>query len=296
MTMTVVLTGAAGFVGRRLAERLVSLGDEVYAVDVTDPGVIGVKFIKADIGEPIDESLLDVPQNATFVHLAAVSTDSACKENPLAALNTNLLGTSRMVLIANAKGAAKFIFASSEWVYPESEGISDQVESEDLVSNQLPSLYAMTKLTGEGLVKNLSQVPSVSLRFGIVYGPRMEPGSAPESILLKVRNGEAIEVGNGSTSRRFIYVDDLCEGILCTVRSNAIPGNIIYNLAGSELLALSKLTLEAGKVCGTEAKITELGSPASIRNPVSTKFYEEFAFQPRVSLQAGLQACLQKLL
>ncbi len=294
--MTVVLTGAAGFVGRRVAERLLSAGYEVYAVDITDPGISGIKFLHADISANIDESLLPVPQNAIFVHLAAVSTDSACKANPLSALNTNLLGTSRMVLIANAKGASKFIFASSEWVYPESEVTLDNLESEDLLANQLASLYAMTKLTGEGLVKNLSSVPSVLLRFGIVYGPRVEPGSAPESILLKVRNGESIEVGNGSTARRFIYVEDLCEGIIRVVRSNSMHGNMIYNLAGSELVTLSDLILEAGKIFGREVAFTELGSPASIRNPLSTKFYEDYNFQPQVSLHAGLQACLQKLL
>ena len=71
---------------------------------------------------------------------------------------------------------------------------------------------------------------------------------------------------------------------------------MIYNLAGSELVPLSTLILEAGRICGREVAFTELGSPASIRNPLSTKFYEEFDFHPLVSLHAGLQACLQKLL
>jgi nucleoside-diphosphate-sugar epimerase len=296
MSITVVLTGAAGFVGRRLAGRLIELGYEVYAVDVVDPGIFGIKFIQADISGTMDESLLPIPKNATFIHLAAVSTDSACKSNPLLALNTNLLGTSRMVLMANAKSASKFIFASSEWVYPETETITDHLESVDLLANQLNSLYAMTKLTGEGLVINLSRLPSVLLRFGIVYGPRMEPGSAPESILLKVRNGEFIEIGNGDTARRFIYVDDLCEGLVRAVQSPSEPGNQIYNLAGSELVSLSKVIFEAGKACGKDVTFSELDSSASIRNPISSKFYEAFDFMPQVSLQAGLQACLQKLL
>jgi nucleoside-diphosphate-sugar epimerase len=296
MTGSVILTGAAGFVGRRLAQRLLGLGYEVYAVDLTDPGIIGTEFVKADISGNIDESLLAVPKNATFIHLAAVSTDSACKSDPISALNTNLLGTTRMIMIANAKGASKFIFASSEWVYPETEISLDNLESQNLFANQLPSLYAMTKLTGEGLVKNLSRTPSVSLRFGIVYGPRAEPGSAPESLLLKVRNGESIEVGNGSTARRFIYVDDLCEGIISAVQSYSRPGNVIYNLAGSELVALSKVIFEAGKACGRDTTFTEIGSPASIRNPISDKFYQQFDFKPKVSLQEGLQACLKKLL
>lgn len=295
MNKSVILTGAAGFVGAKLASRLVAEGFQVHALDVNDPGIPGVIFTHADISQGSYEILDKLPEDAVFIHLAAVSTDSACKSDPIAALSTNLLGSSRMVILANKKNSTKFIFASSEWVYPELEISQSCLESQDLILNQLSSLYARTKLIGEGLVSNLSEIPSVSLRFGIVYGPRKQPGSAPESILLKVRNGEKIEVGSVETARRYIYVDDLVEGIVRVVHSPPEGGNAIYNLAGNELISLGQLALVAESVCGRQAHIVELGSKPSIRNPRPDYFNRKFEFTPTFDIQAGFRVCLKIL-
>lgn len=295
MDKSVILTGAAGFVGTRLASRLVDLGYKVYAIDVSDPKIFGVEFIYADISLNIYDSVGPLPENAVFIHLAAVSTDSACKNNPLAALSTNLIGTSRMVLLANSINSSNFIFASSEWVYPELQIPEGQIESKNLSLDQLSSVYAMTKLAGESLVSNLSEVPSVSLRFGIVYGPREAPGSAPESILLKVRNGQPLEVGSLETARRYIFVDDLVEGIIRVVASSPESGSAVYNLAGAQLLSLSDLATAAGSICGKQAQVSELDSKTSIRNPLPNKFNRQFDFKPRVDIQEGFRTCLEIL-
>lgn len=295
MNKSVILTGAAGFVGTRLASRLVVEGFEVHALDVKNPGIPGVVFIDSDISQGSDNPPNILPDNAVFIHLAAVSTDSACRSDPIAALSTNLMGTSRMVMLANAKNSSKFIFASSEWVYPESEISESCLESQDLILNKLSSLYARTKLIGEGLVSNLSEAPSVSLRFGIVYGPRKQPGSAPESILLKVRNGEPIEVGSLETARRYIYVDDLVEGILRVVNSSPESGNAIYNLAGNELISLGELVSAAEIACGKRAHALEVGSKPSIRNPIADCFNRKFEFAPKFDIQAGFRVCLKTL-
>ena len=295
MNKSIVLTGAAGFVGARLASRLVAEGFEVHALDVIDPEIPGVTFTYADISQSSDEPFDTVPKKAVFIHLAAVSTDSACSRDPISALSTNLMGTSRMIMLANARHSSKFVFASSEWVYPESQIPESCIESQDLQLTQLSSLYAITKLVGESLVSNLSKTPSVSLRFGIVYGPRAIPGSAPEAILLKVRNGETVEVGNLETARRYIFVDDLIEGILRVIASPAEHDNFVYNLAGNELLSLSHLVLAAETVCGKKAQISELNLKPSVRNPVSLKFnisprcvltINVLSFTPKSSLRA----------
>ena len=292
MKKVVAISGAAGFVGRKLASRLVELDYEVIALDLIDPEIKKVKFHHFDIAKDLELSKIKLPQESVFVHLAAMSTDPICKEKPIDAVNINLLGTSRIVELVNKSNCSKLIFASSEWVYPEKQDSNPQTETNSLNLENLNSLYAITKLIGENIVRTTCSIPNISLRFGIVYGPRTKPGSAPESIAFKISQGEDVTLGAGSTARRFIYVDDLVEGISCAIMETPPNNSCVYNLSGDELISLMQIAKTAMVISKQQVKIIDSGGIASIRNPDPVKFMKDFGFATKFSLSAGLKACL----
>lgn len=292
MSKAVVITGAAGFVGKKLALKLNSKGYKVIALDILDPEIHNVTFINLDINENIVDAQDKIPTGATFIHLAALSTDSQCKENPIRALNTNLTGTARIIGLAQNRNAERFIFASSEWVYPELPVTDLQTEDTAVSLESLSSLYAMTKLMGENLVRSTCEIPYITLRFGIVYGPRTKPGSAPESIAYKISQGENVSIGSGDTARRFIYVDDLVDGISLTISNRTAKVNTIYNLSGDKLVSLNDISREVMNLLNKRVQVIEGGLTPSIRNPSPDKFNHDFNFKPSTSLRDGLETCI----
>jgi UDP-glucose 4-epimerase len=295
VSKTVVVTGASGFVGKILTKELTSLGFKVIALDFTDPCLAGVRFIGCDIGMDFDFSKFEIPRESIFVHLAALSTDTQCKQEPSKAMAVNLLGTQRVLELAKATSSSHFIFASSEWVYPERQTIEPQLESDKLSLSDLNSLYAMTKLMAENVLRVNSLIPTTILRFGIVYGPRVTPGSAPESIVLKVSSGEKIELGSTKTSRRFIYVDDLVEAIIRCANSYPTQKFSIFNVSGDTLTSLKDIVEIARFLSRSNSEILSKESVPSIRNPDPTKFEDTFGKITKTSLKEGLEKCLNEM-
>jgi UDP-glucose 4-epimerase len=292
---SVIVTGASGFVGRKLVTKFRDAGYRTTALDITNPKIDGIEFIECDIGQEIEIDQNKIPTGAVFVHLAALSTDNLCKAAPKKALEVNLVGTTRVAELATQTSASQLIFASSEWVYPENTEVLLQTESDMLSLESLNSLYAMTKLMGENLLRATCLVPTTILRFGIVYGPRSTPGSAPESIAHRVSLGEDVSIGSGATSRRFIYVDDLIDGIYAVAIDFNNVKNQIFNLAGDTLISLSQIAEVSMKLSKNQVQIIDGGAIPSIRNPDPSKFMESFQFSPSVSIEEGLSKCLKAM-
>jgi len=287
----VVVTGSNGFVGAKLCQLLSNNGHEVIGVDLTvSPHPTSYKQISLDFADPEIWHLLD--SETTVIHLASISTDSDCRNNPELAIEVNLLKLQKLKKILETCRVKQLIFASSEWVYPEKEEAEIQDEAVEISSNNLSSLYAISKLVGEDLLRLYCEIPTTVLRFGIVYGPRAKPGSAPESLLYNVSLNKNIEVGNLETSRRFIFVDDLVFGILRVIESNIQPGFNIYNLAGNRLVSLKDIILTSQDITNNTIDFSQMLKPASIRNPVSGKFEAQFRWERTTSLDLGLRECL----
>ena len=201
-----------------------------------------------------------------------------------------------MLVLENAKKskAAHFLFASSEWVYPEGPKVTEQREKDQLDLSDLNSLYAMTKLFGESLIRSVSLAPYTILRFGIVYGPRKVPGSSAESLALKVHMGEDINVGSKETARRFIFIDDLIAGILqSAAKGPQLLNTKILNLAGSELVSLGQIVSVANEILGKSSIIVDGGKIASIRNPLIDETSKILEWSPKINIRQGLETCLK---
>lgn len=293
MNKVVAVTGGAGFVGKLLCLELLNRGYRVVALDLVDPEIVGVDFFHFDISKSISTENLNIPDGSAFVHLAAVSTDPLCKSDPIGAININLTGTARVIEAAANINCSKFVFASSEWVYPDSTKAILQQEDQKLGLEDLNSLYAMTKLMGESIVRTICTIPYTILRFGIVYGPRKIAGSAPESIAFKIAQGQDVTIGSGGTARRFIYVDDLISGICLAVAESPLPTNETYNLAGSAIVDLNEIAKTALGITQSKAKVIDQKLTPSIRNPEPSKFNSHFNFSAQTSLSRGLELCLE---
>ncbi len=234
-----------------------------------------------------------IPENSTIIHLASLSTDGACRANPLLALDANLRATALVLENAVKSKASHFIFASSEWVYPEHPNVVAQSEKDELKLTSLNSLYAMTKLFGESLIRVDSKIPHTILRFGIVYGPRFPPGSAAESIAWKIHSDEEVKIGSKNTARRFIHVSDLINGILkCTDIGPSLLNQKIINLSGAELVSLNDVANISNEILNKSTQIIETGGITSIRNPVNALAFELLDWKPKIDLKAGLSECL----
>lgn len=245
---TILITGAAGFIGASLTEKILMDGEyaEVIGVDnlntYYDPGLKGYrlskieqralksrskwKFIKGDIA---DKNFLNkIFENYSFdivVHLAAQAGVRYSITNPDSYIQSNLIGTynilelCRHTLTKTAPGVRHFVYASSSSVYGENKKIPFQVT--DQVDTPV-SLYAATKKSAELLAYSYSKLynlPSTGLRFFTVYGPAGRPDMAYFSFTEKLRRGQVIPIFNyGNCQRDFTYIDDVVEGIVRVIR------------------------------------------------------------------------------
>ena len=288
---TLVITGSSGFVGEFLALCAIRESFEVIGIDLKKSNKLPCRQLELDLTS--ENFYNKIPENSTIIHLASLSTDGACKANPLMALDANLRATALILENAVKSKASHFVFASSEWVYPELSKVISQSEKDELKLTSLNSLYAMTKLFGESLIRVDSRVPHTILRFGIVYGPRFPPGSAAESIAWKIHSDEEVKVGSKNTARRFIHVNDLISGILkCIEIGPSLLNQKIINLSGAELVSLDDVAEASNQILKKSTQIIETGGITSIRNPLNALAFELLDWKPKIDLNAGLLECL----
>lgn len=287
--MKIFLTGTESFIGAMLWGMLLKAGHEVTGMDLAPPTQPGT--IQMDLR---DRRLVEqIPEGAAIIHLAAMSTEGACKANPLEAMDINLTGTLRLAQAAVKRKCQQLIFASTEWVYPDVTQHELQKEDSPLDAMRPMSVYAFTKLAGERMLA-LSGLANVTLlRFGIVYGPREKNWSAVESLVEKVRRGESAQVGSFQTARRFVHVSDLCRGIIASLGRRGVE---IFNLPGDRLINLGEVLTAGQAVLGKEVECRETTpDKPSVRNPDNAKARDVLGWTPRVPLATGVKELLDYL-
>jgi nucleoside-diphosphate-sugar epimerase len=286
MKKKIVVSGSSGFVGSKLVNKLIESGHEVIGIDKVENPATNLETHIIDLKDPSLNEL--IPNNSHIFHLGAMSTDGECRANPVGAIEANILGTTNLVNILNSKQGTSMSFASSEWVYPEK--VSDDVDSEDdeLSLQNLNSLYAMTKLFDENLIRSVAKFPYSIFRFGIIYGPRKNPGSALEKIVETVIKSDVISVGSGKTSRRYIHVDDLIKGLLNYEKCLDASNFDIYNITGDELISLKDIINCTLELSEKNISVLDEEKIPSIRNPLNTKFKNVVGWEPEIAIKQGI--------
>jgi UDP-glucuronate 4-epimerase len=253
--MTVVVTGAAGFIGFHVATALLAKGEQVVGIDiVNDYYDVGLKearlallaghkdftFHRADIADAavVSAILASAGPVRGVIHLAAQAGVRYSLKNPYAYVHSNLLG--QVVMFEAVKALdpmPALVYASSSSVYGANTKFPFAVA--DRVDHPV-SLYAATKRGGELLAESYAaahRMPSVGLRFFTVYGPWGRPDMAYFSFTKAILAGQAIPVFNeGKLERDFTYIDDIVAGVLAAVDLKPDPANPhrIYNLGNNK--------------------------------------------------------------
>jgi UDP-glucuronate 4-epimerase len=243
--MTVFVTGAAGFIGAAVCERLLARGERVVGFDNFNPyyapalkwariaqlqattGTSGTSWalIEADLEDRAAvEAAFTQHKPTTVIHLAAQAGVRHSIENPAAYIQANLVGFGHILEGCRHHGVEHLVYASSSSVYG---GNTNLPFTEHQPVNHPVSLYAATKKANELMAHTYSHLyglPATGLRFFTVYGPWGRPDMAPMLFAKAILAGQPIRVFNQGRMRRdFTYIDDIVSGVIACADKPATP-------------------------------------------------------------------------
>ncbi len=270
---TILVTGAAGFIGSTLCDSLLEKGYKVVGVDdfndYYDPQrkesniASAVKhpnftLFREDIrnGEEIEKIFRQHPI-ARVVHLAARAGVRASMQDPELYFSVNVDGTKCLLELSGKYKIKQFIFGSSSSVYGENKKVPF-AESDPLTKTLSP--YAESKKRAELLCKEFHDqchLPIICLRFFTVYGPRGRPDMAPYKFAKAILEGTPIgQFGDGSSKRDYTYVGDIVNGIVSALTKD-IPFEVI-NLGNAAPVPLNVFIAALEKITGKKAMVKKL--------------------------------------
>jgi UDP-glucuronate 4-epimerase len=312
--MTVLVTGAAGFIGYHVCEALLDRGESVVGVDdlndYYDPalkqarlnrleGRGGFSFHKLDIADrEAMFALVDgAPGLDRTVHLAAQAGVRHSLENPYAYIDANVMG--ELVVLEACRRLPDFknlVYASSSSVYGGNRKLPFAVE--DPVDRPV-SLYAATKRAGELIAQSyahLYRIPATGLRFFTVYGPWGRPDMSAYLFTKAIFEGKPISVFNqGDMRRDFTYIDDIVTGVLAALdhppEDGERPPHRLYNLGNHRSEDLMRFIAVLERACGREAvKVFEDMQPGDVKETYADieATRRDLGFEPRTTIEEGL--------
>ena len=319
----VLITGAIGFIGYHLTEKLLSEGYEVIGIDNINsyydvglkyaklpilgieeeslwPNVLyqssknkGFRFAKTDITDRFQiEELFRKEKFDTIVNLAAQAGVQYSIQDPHTYIENNITGFINLIDAARTNKVKHFIYASSSSVY----GNRDDVPFKETDNVDHPiSLYAASKRTNELIAhtySHLYKLKTTGLRFFTVYGPWGRPDMAPFIFVKNIIEGKPIIVFNkGDMERDFTYVDDIVDGVFKVIKGDSIGCNI-YNIGNSNPITLTSFIQTIEKIVNKKAEI--IYKPMREGDVVRTysditKLLFEFGYNPMINLESGLR-------
>jgi UDP-glucuronate 4-epimerase len=300
--MKILVTGAAGFIGSHLAERLVAEGHRVTGVDNFDPyydrrvkeanlrylrSREEFRFVEADLKDPKAVRALFRERFDRVAHLAGRGGVRRSIEEPLEYLANNLTATANLLEAMRETGHDRLVFASTSSVYGNDSPLPFR---EDAPANGPISPYSAC----EALLftyHHLHGLHAYVLRFFTVYGPRQRPDMAIHKFVRAVDEGRPIErFGDGSTERDYTFVDDIVAGVVRAVER--VEGFEVINIGGAETTPLARLIELIETAVGKAARIVERPLPPGdvLRTWADTAKAERLLdFRARVPLEEGLR-------
>ena len=306
--MTILVTGAAGFIGYHLAARLLSEGRRVIGVDNLNPyydprlkrarlrrltGYPAFEFIEADLADRTTaESVFAKDPFQLVVHLAAQAGVRHSLENPHAYVDANVTGFLHVLEGCRQHQIERLIYASSSSVYAGNRktpfAVGDPVETP-------VSLYAATKRAGELMAhcySHLFGIATTGLRFFTVYGPWGRPDMAPFKFVQAIERGHRIDLHNyGRMQRDFTYVDDVVEGLVRVI-DRPHTGYRLYNVGHGSPVGLLEFVHIIERALGKRARKRFLPIPPG--DVVSTHaevedFFDYTGFYPATPVAWGVE-------
>ena len=322
--MRILVTGAAGFIGSALSQRLLDRGDEVIGIDnhndYYDPQLkddrlsffkdhLNYTHHKTDLADR--DKVADIfkkfqPQRV--VNLAAQAGVRYSIENPLSYIDSNLVGFGHILEGCRHNDIEHLVYASSSSVYGANTKMPFSVN--DNVDHPL-SLYAATKKANELMAhtySHLYNIPTTGLRFFTVYGPWDRPDMALQKFAHAIMNKKTIKVFNyGNHRRDFTYIDDIVEGVIRVLDRVAEPNHTwesdnpdpgtskapwrLYNIGNNNPVELMDYIGAIERALGKKANINLLPlQPGDVPDTYANvdDLVEQFNYKPETSVEEGV--------
>ena len=319
--MSILVTGAGGFIGASTARALLARGEQVVGIDnlnaYYDPALKQARLdaLSRDFGDLFrferidfsDAGDLDRLGSASdfdrIVHLGAQAGVRYSLENPAAYFRSNLVGHGNMLELARSRGSSHLVYASSSSVYGGNKSLPFRVE--DRVDHPL-SLYAASKKSNELMSEsyaNIFRLPSTGLRFFTVYGPWGRPDMAMWIFTKALLVGEPLPMFNGGEMRRdFTYIDDIVTGIVsCLDSPPADDGSVkagggtgphaIYNIGNSRSEDLMRVVELLEQATGRKALCSpEPMQPGDVKDTFAdiSAIERDHGFKPTTTIDEGV--------
>ena len=326
---TVIVTGAAGFIGSALSKRLLDEGVKVVGIDsMNDYYDVRIKewrlstlekheaftFVRGNIADKeFVFSVFDKYHPCVVVNLAAQAGVRYSITNPDVYIESNIIGFFNILEAVRKYPVEHLVYASSSSVYGSNSKVP--YSTDDRVDNPV-SLYAATKKSNELMAhaySKLYNIPSTGLRFFTVYGPAGRPDMAYFSFTDKLRKGETIKIFNwGNCMRDFTYVDDIVEGIVRVMKRPPekkdgddglpLPPYAVYNIGNSHpenlldfVRILSEELITAGVLPSSydfeahKELVPMQPGDVAVTYADTSALERDFGFRPSTPLRTGLR-------
>ncbi len=303
--MRLVVTGGSGFIGSHVLRHLRQAGHDVLNIDQK-----GLR--NAECGGENAESVVDICETDALIdtlgafrseyvfHLAGVADARDALARPVKAVQVNVAGTASVLEAARRTGVKRVILASTCWVANAmGSGVLD--ETQPFLPTGAGHVYTTTKIATELLAHDFHHLYGLRftiLRYGIPYGPGMWPGLVLRNFLDNASSGKPLTIfGDGSASRRFVYVEDLARAHVLALQD--VATNQVYNLEGMRFVTIRELAEVFSKLWGAVEIVyrdepTRVGEFQYFRKILSSnKAYIELGWEPRIDLEEGVRRTIE---
>lgn len=311
--MTILVTGAAGFIGYHVCQQLLSRNETVIGLDnLNDYYDVLLKqarleqleaqenftFYKIDISdkESVEQLTRDHPDITQIINLAAQAGVRYSLTHPHAYTESNITGYLNILEACRKLPIQHLVYASSSSVYGANTKLPFSIQ--DPVNKPI-SLYAATKRSNELFsytYSHLFNIPATGLRFFTVYGPWGRPDMSAFLFTKAILKGEEISVFNhGDMKRNFTYIDDIVDGVIRCLdtppNQTGVPHRL-YNIGNNQPAELMEFIQTLEKTLNTKAKIRfEDMQPGDVKETVAdiSETTKDFGFLPKTNIEEGLK-------
>ncbi len=313
---TILLTGAAGFIGAYVGHALIARGQHVVGIDnfndYYDPQlkhdrvaalIPSMQIFSIDVGDKAQfDSVFDQIKPSAVIHLAAQAGVRFSIDSPYTYLHSNLAGFLNLIEACRRQHTAHLVYASSSSVY----GFEAKAPFTESAKIDKPlSLYAATKAANELMAHayaHLFRIPMTGLRFFTVYGPWGRPDMAPILFSRAILAGRPIQVFNhGKMRRDFTYIDDIVQGVISALDhpptlERDVPPHRVFNLGNNQPVELKKfiatIELAADRKAIQQMQGMQAGDMLETMADLESAA-RELGFCPQTSIEDGLPKLVQ---
>lgn len=288
---TVLVTGAAGLVGRPLVERLLAEGQRVVATDMRPPEGLDCPVVIADLNDVHRlYTAMMAHRIQAIVHCGGVSGSVVSVDNPHLIMRTNIGGTAHIFELARVFEVRRIVLCSSASVYGP--------QPTDPITEEIPlhpaSVYGASKIAAEAILEAYAvqwRVDGVALRIFQVYGPGRSTDCQIRTMLMGAIMGRDVHLPYPATARRqYVHVDDVVEALVAALGGRDLPHRI-YNISGNDSLTLREVAEVVARVV-PGANIYFDATPTGQENQRGmvdiSAAARDLVYTPKVSLEEGI--------